>query len=77
MTVLATAQDFCFDEMTYSPEETTFKLFAPANAKNVKVRIYQEGMGGKPVRTVIFWDVSIPLMQDMAKHRVSSPRPLV
>ena len=47
MTVLSTAQDFCFDEMTYSPEETTFKLFAPANAKNVKVRIYQEGMGGK------------------------------
>ena len=51
MTVLATAQDFCFDEMTYSPEETTFKLFAPANAKNVKVRIYQEGMGGKAVKS--------------------------
>ena len=51
MTVLSTAQDFCFDEMTYSPEETTFKLFAPANAKNVKVRIYQEGMGGKAVKS--------------------------
>ena len=51
MTVLATAQDFCFDEMTYSPEETTFKLFAPANVKNVKVRIYQEGMGGKAVKS--------------------------
>ena len=51
MTVLATAQDFCFDEMTYSPEETTFKLFAPANAKNVKVRIYQESMGGKAVKS--------------------------
>ena len=51
MTVLATAQDFRFDEMTYSPEETTFKLFAPANAKNVKVRIYQEGMGGKAVKS--------------------------
>ena len=36
MTTLATsiqAQDFCFDEMTYSPEQTTFKLFAPNNAK--------------------------------------------
>ena len=36
MMTLATsiqAQDFCFDEMTYSPEQTTFKLFAPNNAK--------------------------------------------
>ena len=24
---------FCFDEMTYSPSETVFKLFAPANAQ--------------------------------------------
>ena len=24
---------FCFDEMTYSPEETVFKLFAPADAE--------------------------------------------
>ena len=27
------AQDFSFDEMTYAPEATTFKLFAPATAK--------------------------------------------
>ena len=33
MTVLATAQSFQFDEMTYSPEQTVFKLFAPNNAK--------------------------------------------
>ncbi|MBO7591032.1 MAG: type I pullulanase [Prevotella sp.] len=33
MTVLATAQDFHFDEMTYSPEQTVFKLFAPNDAK--------------------------------------------
>ena len=38
MTVLATAQDFRFDEMTYSPEQTVFKLFAPNDAKcTVKV----------------------------------------
>jgi len=38
MTVFATAQEFCFDEMTYSPEQTVFKLFAPNNAKcTVKV----------------------------------------
>ena len=52
MTTLTTAQDFHFDEMTYSPEKTTFKLFAPADAKNVKVRIYQEGLGGKPLKTI-------------------------
>ena len=33
MTVLAAAQDFHFDEMTYSPEQTVFKLFAPNDAK--------------------------------------------
>ena len=37
MTVLAVAQDFHFDEVTYSPEQTVFKLFAPRNAKSVKV----------------------------------------
>ena len=32
------AQDFKFDEMSYSPEQTVFKLFAPNNAKcTVKV----------------------------------------
>ena len=30
-------QTFCFDEMTYSPSETVFKLFAPADAKCVVV----------------------------------------
>ena len=38
MPALAIAQDFQFDEMTYSPEQTVFKLFAPNNAKcTVKV----------------------------------------
>ena len=38
MTVFVTAQDFRFDEMTYSPEQTVFKLFAPNDAKcTVKV----------------------------------------
>ena len=30
---LCIGQDFRFDEMTYSPEQTVFKLFAPNNAK--------------------------------------------
>ena len=56
LTVLAAkpamSQDFDFDEMTYTPEVTTFKLFAPATAKGVKVRIYKDGQGGKPLKTV-------------------------
>jgi pullulanase len=52
MTTFATAQNFRFDEMVYSPEKTTFKLFAPADAKSVKVRIYQNGQGGKALKTI-------------------------
>ncbi len=33
MSILASAQNFHFDEVTYSPEQTVFKLFAPNNAK--------------------------------------------
>ena len=46
------AQDFDFNEMAYTPEQTTFQLFAPAGAKSVKVRIYKDGLGGKPLKTV-------------------------
>ena len=30
---LCIAQDFHFDEMTYTPEATTFRLFDPNDAK--------------------------------------------
>ena len=33
----AQTPDFAFDEVTYTPEKTTFKLFAPRDAKSVKV----------------------------------------
>jgi pullulanase len=52
MTVFAKAQDFRFDEVSYSPGATTFRLFAPADAKSVKVRLYQDGQGGKALKTV-------------------------
>ena len=52
MAVMTQAQDFHFDEVIYSPTATTFQLFAPADAKSVKVRIYQEGQGGKAQKTV-------------------------
>lgn len=42
-----------FDEMSYSAEETVFRLNAPtAQKQKVQVRIYDEGQGGKAVRTV-------------------------
>jgi len=40
-----------FQEMTYTPQATTFKLFAPDNAKAI-VRIYQQGKDGKAIKTV-------------------------
>lgn len=41
-----------FDEMVYYPEKTVFCLNAPTNAKHVIVRIYNDGQGGKAVKTV-------------------------
>jgi pullulanase len=49
---VAVAQDFDFNEMEYTPHQTTFQLFAPPTAKSVKVRIYKDGQGGKPMKTV-------------------------
>lgn len=42
-TVSIQSQDFRFNEVAYTPEATTFCLFAPNDAKKVIVRIYQEG----------------------------------
>jgi pullulanase len=52
MALTITAQDFNFDEASYTPQQTVFRLFAPANAKAVKVRLYKDGMGGKAQKTV-------------------------
>ena len=46
------AQDFKFNEVTYTPQQTTFQLFAPADAKKVVVRIYKDGQGGKALKTI-------------------------
>jgi len=46
------AQVFDFNEVDCGPEATTFQLFAPAAAKRVVVRIYKDGIGGKPIKTV-------------------------
>ncbi len=41
-----------FKEVSYSPEATQFALFAPNDAKRVTLRIYQNGIGGKAVKTI-------------------------
>ena len=41
-----------FQEVIYSPEKTVFTLFAPNDAKQVVVRIYEEGLGGKAGKTI-------------------------
>ncbi|WP_423786516.1 type I pullulanase [Hoylesella timonensis] len=41
-----------FNEMVYSPQKTAFKLNAPSTAKHVVLRLYKEGEGGKPTKTV-------------------------
>mgnify|MGYP002622998407 CR=1 FL=1 len=51
-TTMAQTPDFDFNEMEYTPHQTTFQLFAPSKAKGVKVRIYKEGTGGKALKTV-------------------------
>ena len=56
MTILSgptiSAQDFHFQEVNLGDTETTFQLFAPSDAKSVKLRLYDDGMGGKPIRTI-------------------------
>ena len=51
-TVITKAQAFDFKEVDCGPESTTFQLFAPGTAKRVVVRIYNDGIGGKPIKTV-------------------------
>ncbi|MCR4919135.1 MAG: type I pullulanase [Prevotella sp.] len=40
------------EELKYDPQQSTFTLFAPSSARSVKLRLYKEGQGGKPFKTV-------------------------
>ena len=40
------------NEVQYSPEQTRFALFAPEDAKAVKLRLYRDGQGGKALQTI-------------------------
>lgn len=48
----ASAQNFQFQEVTCNNQSTQFALFAPQELKTVKVRIYANGEGGRPLNTV-------------------------
>ena len=50
--LLSKAMAQTFREMEYSPEQTTFSLFAPNDAKRVTLRIYKTGEGGKAIKTI-------------------------
>lgn len=41
-----------FKEVSYAPQETKFQLFAPNDAKQVTVRIYKDGLGGKAIKSM-------------------------
>ena len=41
-----------FQEVIYSSEKTVFTLFAPNDAKQVVLRIYEAGLGGKAGKTI-------------------------
>ncbi len=47
----ATAHDR-FDQASYAPEATTFRLFAPDSVGEAVVRIYADGLGGEPLRAI-------------------------
>ena len=67
-----------FQEVMYSHEKTVFTLFAPNDAKQVVVRIYDEGLGGKAGKTVKMKRIANePSTWDKANARVSSPKPWV
>lgn len=41
-----------FNELQYTPASSTFTLNAPATANRVVLKLYKEGLGGEPVKTV-------------------------
>lgn len=41
-----------FNELQYTPASSTFTLNAPATANCVVLKLYKEGLGGEPVKTV-------------------------
>lgn len=65
----AKAQEL-FNEAAYTPRQTTFTLNAPTHKgakQSVKLRIYAEGTGGKPVQTITMKPVADNRWQTVVK----------
>ena len=41
-----------FKEVSYAPQATKFQLFAPNDAKQITVRVYKDGLGGKAIKRI-------------------------
>ena len=48
----AQADDLKFNELTYSPDSSVFRLNAPSDAKNVTLRIYKNAKTDKPLKSI-------------------------
>ena len=63
------AQKFDFNECNVELQKTTFRLLAPADAKEVKLRLYTQAVGGKPIKTVKMtcvdgiWTAVVPMVK--------------
>ncbi len=47
-----TVEEISFEESSYTPEATSFRLNAPSDAKDVKVRIYEDATSDEPLQVV-------------------------
>ena len=59
--------DYCFDEMTYTPEKTVFKLFAPAEAQCIVV-LGDHETHGMEFGSDSIWKVTVPGDQKGKKY---------
>ena len=63
------AQQFDFNECNVELYKTTFRLLAPPDAKEVKLRLYTQGVGGKPIKTIKMtcengiWTAVVPMVK--------------
>jgi pullulanase len=63
------AQQFDFNECDVELFKTTFRLLAQPDAKEVKLRLYTQGVGGKPIKTIKMtcengiWTTTVPMVK--------------
>ena len=63
------AQKFDFNECEVELYKTTFRLLAPPDVPEVKLRLYTQGVGGKPIKTIKMtcvdgiWTAVVPMVK--------------